>query len=66
MPFGDPGAFWMLLDGDVQFRRTDYDREAAARSVRGTAYPQAEQFAASSILQPPSEEQMLAVFTPRR
>jgi predicted phosphodiesterase len=24
MPFGEPGAYWLLLGSDVQFRRTSY------------------------------------------
>ena len=66
MPFGEPGAYWMMLDADVEFRRTGYDREDAARRIRATAYPGSEAFAASSVLHPPSEEQMLAAFTARR
>ena len=66
MPFGEPGAYWMMLDADVEFRRTGYDLEDAARRIRAMAYPGAEAFAASSVLHPPSEEQMLAAFTARR
>ena len=66
MPFGDPGAYWMLLDGGVTLRRTDYDLADAARRIRATGYPMAEAFAASNILQPPSEAQMLAVFSGSR
>ncbi len=66
MPFGEPGAYWMMLAADVEFRRADYDREDAARRIRAMAYPGAEAFAANNVLQPPSEEQMLAAFTARR
>jgi putative phosphoesterase len=68
MPFGEPGAYWMLLDsGDgVSFRRTTYDFDDAARRIRATAYPLAEAFAASNVLQPPSEAQMLAAFSASR
>ncbi|HSL21791.1 MAG TPA: metallophosphoesterase family protein [Vicinamibacterales bacterium] len=62
MPFGQPGAYWLLLGRDVQFRRTPYDRANAARRIRGTSYPQAEHFATHGILQPPSESQMLELF----
>ena len=62
MPFGEPGAYWMLLDGAVSFRRTAYDLADAARRIRATAYPMAEAFAASNVLQPPSEARMLAAF----
>ena len=64
MPFGAPGAYWLLLGRDVQFRHTQYDLEAAAARIRASSYPQAEQFATTNILNPPSEEQMLKAFEP--
>jgi len=64
MPFGEPGANWLLLGPNVQFRHTLYDLTKAAERIRDTNYPQAHEFAADNILQPPSEEEMLAVFTP--
>lgn len=66
MPFGNPGADWLLLDPDVQLRHTSYDLERAAERIRATSYPQAEEFAARNVLQPPSEEEMLALFTSSR
>jgi hypothetical protein len=51
-----------LLGPDVQLRRTLYDFAQAAERIRGTEYPQAEDFAEQSILTPPSEEKMLEVF----
>jgi predicted phosphodiesterase len=63
MPFGRAGAYWLLLGPDIELRCTPYDLEKAAARIRGTDYPQAEQFAAKSVLQPPSEEEMLAAFT---
>lgn len=65
MPFGEPGAYWLLLGPEVELRRTPYDFEAAAALVRATAYPHAEEFAARSVLLPPSEEEMLGVFAAR-
>jgi diadenosine tetraphosphatase ApaH/serine/threonine PP2A family protein phosphatase len=64
MPFGVPGAYWLLLEPDVRLRRTLYDFTQAAERIRGTPYPQAEDFALQSVLTPPSEEKMLEVFTP--
>ena len=61
MPFGEPGAYWLLLGPDVQLRHTPYDLAKAAERISGTDYPQAENFAARNILQPPSEEEMLEV-----
>lgn len=63
MPFGKTGAYWLLLGDGVQLRRTSYDLQAAADRVRATKYPQAEEFAARSILNPPSEDEMLSAFT---
>jgi predicted phosphodiesterase len=63
MPFGEPGADWLLLGPGIELRHTSYDLEAAATRVRRTRYPQAEDFAAHNILQPPSERQMLDLFS---
>jgi len=63
MPFGRTGAEWLLLGPGVQLRNTSYDLEDAAARVRKTAYPQAEEFATTSILNPPSESEILKVFT---
>ena len=63
MPFGEPSAYWLLLGDGVQLRKTSYDLLAATDRVRATKYPQAEEFAARSILQPPSEDEMLTAFT---
>jgi putative phosphoesterase len=62
MPFGEPGADWLLLGPDIQPRHTPYDLARAAERIRATEYPQAEDFAARNVLQPPSEEEMLAAF----
>src|SRR6185436_6470711 len=61
-PFGDPGAFWVLLGPDVQLRHTDYDRTKAAERIRATQYPQAQE-TAQNILQPPAEAEILELFT---
>lgn len=65
MPFGKPGADWLMLSDDagVELRHTDYDLPAAATRIRATNYIQAEEFAANNVLNPPSEEQMLELFT---
>ena len=63
MPFAEPGAYWLLIDADIHFQRTEYDLSAAADRIRRSGYPQAEQFASGNILAPPSENQMLEAFT---
>jgi hypothetical protein len=62
MPFQEPGAYWLLLGPDAQLRRTSYDLAKAAERIRRTRYPHAEGFAASNVLQPPSEAATLEAF----
>src|SRR5206468_8901678 len=57
-PFGEPGAYWLLLGPDIQFQRTQYDLAEAAERVRSTNYPQVEGFAGNNVLRPTSEEEM--------
>lgn len=62
LPFGEPGAHWLLLGPDgVEFRRTDYDRAAALASFADTDYPGLEDF---RIVDPPTEREMLDAFAP--
>ena len=63
MPFGEPGAYWLLLGPDVELRHTPYDLTKAAERIRETNYPQAQEFAAHNVLHPPSEEKTLEAFT---
>ena len=63
MPFGPAGADWLLLGPDVTLRHTTYDLAAAAERIRATDYPQADDFATRYVLAPPSEAQMLELFT---
>ncbi len=62
MPFGEPGAYWLLLDSDAPLRRTAYDLVAAARRIASTAYPGASEFAQRNVLRPPSEAEMLELY----
>ena len=62
MPFGVPGADWLLLGPGVELRHTDYDLSAAAAKIRATAYPEAEDIALNYVLQPPSEQTMLDLY----
>src|SRR5437879_1806829 len=63
MPFGEPGAYWLLLGPDVQLRHTPYDLAKAAERIGDTKYPQAQDFAARNVLQSPSEGETLEAFT---
>lgn len=62
MPFGEPGAHWLLVGPELEHRRSDYDGARAATRIEGTAYPDAAGFATRHVLDPPTEEEMLAVF----
>ena len=59
MPFGSPGAFWVMLGPDVELRRTDYDLEGAAERIAATEYPAVSEF---EIRNPAPEARMLEVF----
>ena len=63
MPFGEPGADWLLIGNGVELRHTAYDLALAAERVRRTDYPHAEEFATRYILNPPTEAQMIDVFS---
>ena len=64
MAYGPPGAYWALLgDLEVELRRTDYDRVAAAEEIRErSTWPEAERFASRYVLMPPSREEALDAF----
>lgn len=61
MPNVERGAFWLLFDEEVQFRRTRYDVEAAAALIRNSGSPRADEIA-ENILTPRSEEDTLSLF----
>lgn len=61
MPFGLPGAYWLLLSNKIDFRKTLYDFNHAASLVKKTKYPDAYIFALKNILHPPSENSMLEI-----
>ena len=63
MPYGEPGAYWLLLSPDVELRHTPYDIAKAAECIRDTNYPQAQDFAARNVLRPPSERETLKTFS---
>jgi putative phosphoesterase len=62
MPFGEPGADWLLLGPGVELRHTPYDLTTAAQQIRATGCPQADDFAANYVLRPPSAAKMLEAF----
>jgi len=62
MPYGNAGAFWALLGPEIEFRRTAYDREAAAARIRQSAWPGAEEFARENVLSVASAKEAFAFF----
>lgn len=62
MPFGEPGADWLLLGPNVELRHTRYNLADAAERICATNYPQAQDFATRNVLQPPSAGEMSEVF----
>jgi predicted phosphodiesterase len=59
MPFGDPGAYWLLLGPGIELRHTRYDAAAATERIRATAHPQASEF---DLMHPRGEAEMLELF----
>ncbi len=66
MPYeGRRGAFWARLGPTVELRRTDYDTDAAAATIRETAAAGSEQLA-EWLLEPPDPDEATAYFESRR
>jgi len=60
MPWGEPGAYWLLLeDGGVHPRRTAYDLDRAAQRLAVPGYPAA---AFYDVRKPPAESEILELF----
>jgi predicted phosphodiesterase len=64
MPYErEPGARWALLGPDVELRRTEYDRDDAARRLREAVGSRAEDSSViETMLRPPSREDVLDFF----
>lgn len=63
MPFGAPGADWLLIDRTPQLRHTSYDLEKAAARFRATAYPRVDEFVDKYLLNPPPAAQMIDLYS---
>ena len=59
MPYGEPGAYWAMLGAEVEMRRTEYDREAAAARMEAKHAEVADRFAADNVLKVPSVAQAM-------
>lgn len=64
MPYADwPGAYWLLLSPQgYEFRRTAYDRAAAAQEIGASGYPQAQEFAEENVLKIPGANEAAEFF----
>jgi diadenosine tetraphosphatase ApaH/serine/threonine PP2A family protein phosphatase len=63
MPYqGRRGAYWLRLGPGVDFRRSEYDDERAAREILASGYWAAENLANEIILSPPDPHQAEAYF----
>jgi putative phosphoesterase len=63
MPYGEPGAYWLMIDGaELELCRTPYDLERAAARVLATDYPQARDFVEHDLLRPRAESEVLELF----
>ena len=62
MPYGERGAYWILIDDDVKLMCTSYDFEGASSIIKATQYPNADEFSENFVLRPYTEEYALEVF----
>jgi predicted phosphodiesterase len=61
MPFGEPGAYWLLLGPGVQLRFTSYDLKSAVSLISGSSFPGSDTFS-GFVLSPRTEQDMLALY----
>ena len=60
MPFGPPGAEWLLLGPGIDPRHTNYDHDDAGQRIARTGFPNAPEF---DMLNPPAAEKMLELYS---
>ena len=66
MPYeGEVAAFWALLDGGVELRRTPFDVETCIAAVEASGVPRAAEFVAENLRTNPSREEASAHFEAR-
>jgi len=65
MPYeGEVAAFWAVIAGDADFRRTPFDVERAIAETRRSAWPLAQSFAEENLLESPTRAEATAQFRP--
>ena len=62
MPYGEHGAYWLLLGPAIVPQRTLYDLKQSAEAIRASDYPQAQDFADNNVLNPPPAAEVVEVF----
>lgn len=62
MPYGETGAFWVMLGPEVSLRREEYDLDAAAERIRAGGYPWAEDFIERNLRHPAAAAETAAYF----
>ncbi len=62
MPYGEPGAYWLLLGPQIVLQKTNYDLKQAAEDILRSGYPQAQDFADNNVLKPPTAAEAVEVF----
>ena len=55
---GRPGAYWALLGGDVELRRTEYDLDEAVARLRASGLPHPEELVAT-LIRPPTPAELI-------
>ncbi|MEM7335348.1 MAG: metallophosphoesterase family protein [Chloroflexota bacterium] len=64
MPFGQTGAFWLMLDTQkVDMQHTVYDLQLAANRINQSGYPQAGEFVMRNVLSAPVKADAMAMLT---
>ena len=62
MPYGEPGAYWLLVTDRVELQHTPYDLAAASARLRTSSYPDIESFITNDLMNPKPESEMMTLF----
>ena len=62
MPYGEPGAYWVMLGPAVSLRRVVYSHDAAAERISASGFPWAENFIAGNMRQPATANKAATLF----